>query len=244
MDIAAVLWDFDGTIIDTFSQHFSINQKIYSLIKPMVPRKEWPKTLKCLKNYVRSGYEAINWRDLYGAYLGFSKEEIDLAGLLWQKEVASNQTPIQIFKGISDVIQKMHQPQGICSQNDSSNIYKTLHDYEIDSYFHSVIGYREISFENQKPDPASFLLCVEKMNLPNEGLIFYIGDHREDVRFAKNAQIAFKSLGKNFRVLSIAACYGGSKCKSWEIQPDFIAKTPRQISSIIDQAKNQLYNFR
>jgi N-acetyl-D-muramate 6-phosphate phosphatase len=236
MDISAVLWDYDGTIIDTISKIFSVNQEIYSLIKPDVKKERWPEEITSLEKYIIAGNEAINWRDFYKKYFGFSKKQIDQAGNLWSELLSKNKTPIKIFDGIFEVIQKIQFPQGICSQNCSNNIKNMLKDYGIEHHFKSIIGQNDISFEKQKPHPEGFILCIEKMKIKNNGIVFYIGDHKEDIRFAKNAEIALRKKGFDFQVLSIAACYGGSD-KSWDTKPDYKAYKPSDIIEIIDNVK-------
>lgn len=235
MNIAALLWDFDGTILDTMENHFSVNKEMFSLIKPEIKIEQWPEVLSSLEKYIRAEYESTNWIDLYRSYFGFSKTQIDQAGRLWGVLASKNKTSIKIFDGISDVIKKIEVPQGICSQNCSNNIKKKLQEYGISHNFKSIIGHNDISFEKQKPHPEGFLLCVEKMKIRNNGILFYIGDHKEDFKFAKNAEAALKNMGYNFKVLSIAACYGRTNYISCDIVPDYEAYKPSDIFDIIEK---------
>lgn len=232
MGISAILWDFDGTIIDTLSQHFLVNQKIYSLVKPNEKKDNWPEALTSLDKYIKAEYETVNWRDLYKTF-GFSEEQTNQAGGMWTNQVSKNRELMKMFPGIYDILQSIKSPQGICSQNCSDHIKNVLQVNGINHHFRSIIGYNDISFDFQKPHPEGFLLCVDKMNIKNSGTIFYIGDHKEDVKFAKNSEIALKNRGDDFQVLTIAACYGGSDCRSWKVQPNFVAYNTSDISEII-----------
>lgn len=232
MGISAILWDFDGTIIDTLSQHFLVNQKIYSLVKPNEKKDNWPEALTNLDKYIKAEYETVNWRDLYKTF-GFSEEQTNQAGGMWTNQVSKNRELMKMFLGIYDILQSIDLPQGICSLNCSDHIKNILQANGIDHHFTSVVGYNDISFDSQKPHPEGFLLCIDKMNIKNSGTIFYIGDHKEDVKFAKNSEIALKNRGDDFSILTIAACYGGSDCSSWDVQPDFVAHNTSDISEII-----------
>jgi len=235
MNIAAVLWDFDGTILDTMANHFLINREIYSLVHADFKKEQWPEALSSLENYARAEYETINWRDFYRKCCNFSTTQIDHIGRLWGEISSKNKTFVQIFQGIVEVIKKIKSPQGICSQNSSHTIRYLLQEYKIDQHFTSIIGNTDISFERQKPHPEAFLLSIEKLNIKNDGIIFYIGDHNEDIKFANNAETALKNLGYNFKVLSIAACYGRPNFIPWDIEPDYKASKTSDILDIIEQ---------
>ena len=63
-DVSAVLWDFDGTIVDSMFKHFLVNKKMFSLIKPNVKKEDWPDAHNSLEKYIKAEYESINWRNL------------------------------------------------------------------------------------------------------------------------------------------------------------------------------------
>ena len=56
------------------------------------------------------------------------------------------------------------------------------------------------------------------------GVLFYIGDHKEDVIFAKNAEIALKEKGYDFKIFSIVVCYSGTDTSIWNVKPDDISR--------------------
>lgn len=231
-NISAVIWDFDGTIADSMEKHFLVNQKMFLLIKP--DEKKIPDALSSLEKYIKAEYEAINWIDLYEKYLKFSKKQIEIAKSFWGDLSSKNKTPVKIFDGIKDVFKKIKLPHGICSQNCSKNIKSILKKNEIDHHFKHVVGHNEI--EKQKPHPEGFFHCIKNMKIKN-GVLFYIGDHKEDVMFAKNAEISFKEKGHDFKVFSIVATYSGADTKLWDIKPDFEAYSPGDISKIILENK-------
>jgi N-acetyl-D-muramate 6-phosphate phosphatase len=235
MDVSAVLWDFDGTIVNTMFKHFIVNKKIYSLIKPDIKKEDWPDALNSLENYIKAEYRSKNWEDLYENHFGFSKKQKDHAGNKWGDFVSQDNTPTKIFSGVSDVLQKIKLPHGICSQNCSKNIKSMLRELEIDDHFKFIVGYDEI--KKQKPDPEGFLLCLEKMKIEfSNRVLFYIGDHKEDVIFAKNAENLLRKRGYDVKVLSIVVLYSGADTKLWNIKPDFEVNDPCEITSIIQRS--------
>jgi phosphoglycolate phosphatase-like HAD superfamily hydrolase len=226
MEFGAVLWDFDDTIINTISKHFLINKEMFLIVKP---NEKLPKALFSLKNYRKAEKMALNWRDLYKNHFGFNEEQIDYAGSLWGELVLKkSEFAVSAFEGVFDVIKKIGYPQGICSQNCSNNIRKILKRNGMDHHFKVIVGHLDIPINKQKPDPAGLILCIEKMGI-GSGKIFYIGDHESDVKFVNNA----KKEIKDFEIYSILASYSGSDPKSWDVKPDFEAKRPLDILSIL-----------
>ena len=141
-----------------------------------------------------------------------------------------------MFEGLPQVVQELDFiPHGVCSQNCSTNIGRLFERYGLASAFKTVIGYSDISFSEQKPNPAGFIKCLKKMGLKGEQLILYIGDHEQDVQFAKNAQLALEESGENITVLSIAVCYDGRSTDSWSAQPDYCAHTVQEIKQIAQE---------
>ncbi len=228
--VSAVLWDFDGTIANTMAKNYSIIKKIYPIIKPNITKENLPNALISLDAYIKAEYESINWIDCFENQVGFTKNQIELVKSLWDNIASKDKTNIKIFNGLSDIFNNLKIPHGICSQNSSKNILNVLKKNKIDQHFISIIGNKEI--KNQKPHPEGFLLSIKKMKI-KEGMIFYIGDHEEDVMFAKNAKIALDKMGYNFKILSIGACYSGSNTKLWKIQPDYVIDDPKDIIKII-----------
>jgi beta-phosphoglucomutase-like phosphatase (HAD superfamily) len=227
MDVSAVLWDFDGTIVDTISKHFLINKEMFSVVKP---NEKLPKALLCLEEYRKAEIESVNWRDLYKNHIGFNEDQIDYAGSLWGELVSKSEISVNALEGVFDVIEKIKYPQGICSQNCSNNIRNILKKNNMDHHFKVVVGHLDIPFEKQKPHPAGFIFCVESMKIKEGGKIFYIGDHEQDVKFANSA----KKEIRNFEIYSILASYSGVDPKSWNVKPDFEAKKAKDILSILE----------
>ena len=234
MSVDAVLWDFDGTLADTISSHFIINKQIFTLIKPELKKDKWPNVFSSLEEYKKAEKQSKNWRELYMKHFGFSETQTDNAGDLWSAFQLKDQSSITVFEGILKVLQTLDfVPHGICSQNCSSKIRSVLKHNKIDQYFKTVIGHKDVPYSKQKPDPEGFISCINQMGLKDIGTLYYIGDHQEDLRFAKNAENFLQKNDLNCSVLSIAVCYNGLDTQDWDIQPDYKAYMVSDIASII-----------
>ena len=69
MKVSAILWDYDGTLVDTINKNYAINKELFATIRPQVSESEWPLALSSLEAYKKASDQAVNWRDLYFNYI-------------------------------------------------------------------------------------------------------------------------------------------------------------------------------
>ena len=184
--IDAILWDYDGTLVNSAPKNISVTKEILSEVAPHLSGSGLPEHLKSEAKYHHANHTAENWREMYTRFFGLTHEEANLAGSLWGKHQRLNTTPVAIFDGIIDVIRTFaHIPHGICSQNSSANIQALLDVKFIPSYFKFVVGYEDVPFDRQKPASNAGLMCLERLfgEVKNQTLLV-IGDHEADVMFA------------------------------------------------------------
>ena len=232
MKLEAILWDYDGTLVNSVPKNIDITKSILAIVAPHLTGENFPKYLKSESAYHEASHAAKNWQELYRYYYGMSESEVAEAGALWAEHQESNQTEVSLFEGIDNVIARYSDfPHGICSQNSQSNIWNVLKSYNIDKSFKSVIGYEDVAHESQKPHPEAGLKCLTDIfGQVAKKTIMYIGDHEADVKFARNIE---QSLGDDSRVISVAAAYSGANTSAWPIKPDYVAKSTFDLLSII-----------
>lgn len=232
MSVNAVLWDFDGTLVNSALKNIAITREILELVVPHRSGENLAHWLSNEEDYHTANHQAANWRELYIDYYGLTAEETDAAGKLWAQYQASNQTPVEVFDGVTDtVIALADIPQGICSQNSSQNIVAMLEETGVAQHFHSVIGYEQIPFEQSKPEPESGLKCLGHMFAELvEKTIIYVGDHEGDVIFTRN--IARRICSSN-TLVSVAVAYSGGRPETWKNQPDHIIQHPEDLLKIV-----------
>ncbi|WP_066015859.1 HAD family hydrolase [Endozoicomonas atrinae] len=232
MKLDAVLWDYDGTLVNSVPKNISITKTILSIVAPHLTGDNLPEHLQSESAYHEANHAAENWQDLYVNYYGMTQEEMLQAGSMWAEHQEKNQTPVRLFEGITSIIQQFsHLSHGICSQNSQRNIRNVLQLNGIESPFKAVIGYDDVLSDHQKPAPYGGIQCLETMfGHTNSQLIMYIGDHEADTQFARNLQSA---LGSCARVISVAAAYSHSEPDNWEHKPDYVALHVEDLLSII-----------
>lgn len=231
--IKAVIWDYDGTLVNTHIKNLNVTRKIVEYITGKKTEDLHP--LKNLNNYHLAARKAVNWRKLYQDEFDLNENEIDEAGKLWSEFQLQDETEVLFYNGITDVIQTLQKfPHGIVSQNSRENIIKFLRKSEMLNYFNSILGYEEVGSSKQKPEPEGLLHCIYELVPIDTGIVVYIGDHETDIRCAINANKVFKKNGSKINVISIGAFYDDdSDISSWKIQPDFTAEKVEDIIEII-----------
>lgn len=235
MTISAIIWDYDGTLVNSLHKNFMTTREIMLHLNLAMSKDKWLPALTSFAEYKSAMRASINWRDFYMNHFEMSEQQIDDAGALWSEFQLKNQTPVEIFDGIPSLIRKLSPiPQGICSLNCTHNIEKELEQRQLRNYFSSIVGYNSSLINKPKPDPQSFAVCLEQMKAHISGNIVHIGDHHEDTEFARNAENLLRNDKNKLRIISIAACYSGSKPNQWEIKPDYQAHSVSEIVSIIE----------
>ncbi|KAA3630289.1 MAG: HAD family hydrolase [Bacteroidetes bacterium] len=231
MKADAVLWDYDGTLVNSVPKNIEITKQILAWVAPRLTEENLPAYLKSEASYHIANHKAKNWQDLYVNFYGLSEKEMLLAGTLWTEFQLKNTTPVELFPGIKKTINQINLPQGVCSQNSSENINRVLKVNNLNHKFHSVVGYDDIPENEQKPFPYSGLRCLEQIFGEITGkTVYYIGDHEGDVEFARNID---EALGGRKKVISIVVKYSGADPRHWKYQPDFEIKKPQEILEIL-----------
>ncbi len=69
MKLAAVLWDYDGTLMDSCHKNLSVNQDIFSFLKPEIEKSEWPVSIQSIAEYRKAVSETLNWLHFYMNHL-------------------------------------------------------------------------------------------------------------------------------------------------------------------------------
>ena len=233
MKADVIIWDYDGTLVNSAQKNINITKQILSIVAPHLANEKLPEALTSELEYHKINHRAKNWQDLYINYFGLSKNECLEAGKMWSEHQLINDTPVQLFPGIREVIKEMTWiPHGICSQNSSDNIRMVLRNNNLHDQFKSVIGYSDVSNASQKPKPASGLKCLEQIfGNPMHKSIIYIGDHEGDVQFARNLA---KELDRKCKVTAIAATYSGAEPELWSYQPDMALSKPEELLQIME----------
>lgn len=227
--LRAVLWDFDGTLVDTRARNISVNRRI---VREITGRswRDFPALLS-QPAYDAAQRGAINWREFYRTNCGFSDDQIDRAGDCWAPYQAADPTPVPLVEGIEDALGRLDGlPTGIVSQNSRETIHSVLSSHGLGRRFDCIVGYAEVPMSRQKPAPDSLLVGLEELTALAPGRALYIGDHATDLCCVGNANHELARRGVELRVVSVAALWGpGAADDGWAAGADLRAAMPQQV---------------
>jgi HAD superfamily hydrolase (TIGR01549 family) len=231
--VHAVIWDYDGTLVDTRQKNLNVTRKIVKSMAGIDPMTI--PALQTIEQYMLANTRALNWRDFYSREFHLTDEQIDAAGRAWTEFQQEDTTPTPLFDGIKEVVEALRAlPHGVVSQNSKLAISAVLQGCGLLPYFRAIIGYEEIDLRHQKPAPDGVLLCIKELVNSEEGLIIYVGDHETDARCASNAAAALRGSGSGIELKSIAILHlPDSDTSRWSVKPDYEARNTLDIARII-----------
>lgn len=233
-NIKAIIWDYDGTLVDTRHKNLNVTRKIIESIS-QTEASRFP-ALRSLENYCLANHRTLNWRELYRQEFKLTEKQIDEAGRLWTSYQLNDDTDVALYDGIETAIRDLAEySHGIVSQNSRSSIQQNLGKKNLLSVFKHIIGYEEVDLDRQKPSPDGLLSCMDKLSARGAGCVCYIGDHETDVLCARAANRALQEKNDDIKIFSIGACYdSGPDTSAWHTKPDFEARRVEDILKIID----------
>ena len=233
--INAIIWDYDGTLVDTRHKNMNVTKKIIASTTK-TNAAEFP-ALQSLENYCLANRRSSNWRELYRQEFNLTENQIDEAGRKWTAYQLDDDTEVAFYDGIEAVITDLAEfPNGIVSQNSSSSIAQYLEKKQMLPFFKHIVGYEEVDFKKQKPEPDGLLSCLEKLSALEPGNVCYIGDHETDALCVRAANRVLQEDNVKVKIISIGACYdNGADTADWQVRPDFEAHRVEDILKIVDR---------
>ena len=230
--LTAVIWDFDGTLVDTRRRNYNVVRRILAEVTRR-PLETFP-ALRSWQVYDQVNRHYANWRDLYRQEFGFSEEETDRVGRMWTRCQMEDTTPAAVFDGIASVLAALaFVSHGVVSMNGRHQIARSLREANLEDRFHRIMGWEDVDIRRQKPAPDGLLACIEALTGFRPGSVLYVGDHETDARCAANARQVLGDRGADVRLTTIAAGFmGPTDVHEWNPQPDFTAQHPHDVINV------------
>lgn len=226
----AVIWDYDGTLVDTRHKNWQVTRALIPAISRR-PLADFP-ALASLEAYRAADRRSSNWRALFGREFGLNPGQVDEAGRLWTHYQLADETPAPFFDGVAAALEGLQSlPQAIFSQNSRPAIERALTAASLDAYFSQVIGYEEVGYEHQKPAPDGLLICLAGLGI-NRGTVFFVGDHETDIVCARRANEVLAAQGGTMTVVAVGAAFVHDGQPKWTSEPDFVAQRPEEIVTL------------
>jgi len=230
----AIVWDFDGTLVDSRQKNFSVNRKLIAHVTGRAA-DSFP-LLRSQEQFEAADARSKNWRDFYRYDFGMTEKETDEGGRLFTEYQLQDDTPTPVFAGIGGVLASLDDlPQGVVSQNSRAMIQVTMAQEGLDHHIGAIVGYEEVAAGEQKPAPAGLLLCIQELTQLRPGTVFCIGNFETDILQAVKAQEALSQRGLDIKIVTIgmAAGDGSWSTRPWGTRPDYGVQHPEEIIRIV-----------
>lgn len=234
--LTAVIWDFDGTLVDSRRRNFHVVRRILSEVADR-PLASYP-ALADWQTYDRVNRRYANWRDLYVREFGFSEDETDRIGRMWTRYQMEDDTAAPVFDGVATVLAALgFVPHGVVSMNGRHQIARSLREANLQDRFAHIVGWEDVDIRRQKPAPDGLLTCVETLTAFAPGVVFYLGDHETDMLCAINARAALEQNRKAVEIVTVAVSFtGATEPDGWSHRPDYQARHPHDVIAIARNA--------
>lgn len=206
----AILWDYDGTLANTPVKNIAVTRAVLGRLDPAL-LDPLPEALSSLAAYQAANYRWRNWRELYQHALRVPADRLDEAGAPVGPLPAGGPDPAaplrRAFGGSAP--SGRPGPHGHLLPERQRQHPRRPGRPRRGGLLCRRGGPRGRGLRRQKPDPAAFLACLDRLGL-REGRFAYIGDHAGDIAFGRNAQAALRAMGRAAEVVCVAAAWGGA----------------------------------
>lgn len=219
--IECVLFDLDGTLIDTAPDFTLVVNKL------LAEHNREALSHKVIHLNVSNGARALvkNAFQIDETHDDFSNLLQRLLELYYEQ---LDSTAATLYPGLDALLSQLEVqdiPWGIVTNKPEKYSARLLEKLQLSSRCSVLICPDHVS--ETKPHPEPIFLALEKLGLTSERAI-YIGDHMRDIQAAKNAD-----------VIAIAAAYGylaeDAKVEEW--YADFILQSSEQTTSLLNLLK-------
>lgn len=177
MKYDAVLYDFDGTLVDTVPVIVKCFQQAFLNVLGHTEDEAFIlSTIGLPLSYALSGYDPAVQKALFDEY---------------QKENAVRiKTEVRVFEGVSEglaLLGSMGVRQGVVTSKNRKTALINLEQFAMVPFFEVLITGEDTNVH--KPNPEPILLALEKMEISDLSRVLYVGDSVHDLRCAYNAGV-------------------------------------------------------
>jgi pyrophosphatase PpaX len=217
LKIECVLFDLDGTIVDT--NELILNSFLYALQHnnlPLLSREEMiPHMGTTLQHQMRvfSGLEDVSI--LEQAYRSYNYEHHDVL--------------IRSFPHVNETMEELARQgikMGIVTTKIRPTTLKALEMFDLLKYMDTIVTVNDVT--EPKPHPEPVLTALQNLNADPERTLM-VGDSTVDIQSAKAAGV---------RAVAVAWSLKGEETLS-KYDPDYIIHDMKEICELVDQGNDQ-----
>ncbi len=201
----AIIFDFDGTLVDS-------ERITYEIVSPIVSKYLGRVFTEDEVNSLRG----VVWKETFRKWFPDRHERLN-------REISARWATVNpvlpMYPGVSNMLASLKHRgvhMGIASSRERGLLVENLRMLSIDSYFEAVVGQEDTQMH--KPNPEPLLLALSGMGVDGATCI-YIGDQATDIRASKSAGM-----------LSGGASWGeGNQSALLMESPDYIFSRPDEV---------------
>src|SRR5215813_948040 len=172
--ITVLLFDWDGTVVDTAHLGLLAFQKTFSALGLPFPQEIYEKAY------------SPNWYSLYEA-MGLPAEKWDEADKLWLSHYGEETA--SLINGADTAIQHLHRKGyrlGVVSSGSHARLTREIDGLGFGGMFEVVICNEQMT--NKKPHPEGLYTAMRELNC-HANCTCYVGDSPEDIEMGKTAGV-------------------------------------------------------
>ena len=206
-DLKAVLFDLDGTLLDSFQLHYLAYETMFGHFG-----------IDMRKELFLSSYSP-NWYRTYRAF-GLAEEHWESANTLWLEAAATHEP--ELFSGVAEMLHELGSiyDLGIVTSGSKSRVVNDLDRLGIADRFSTVVTAEDIT--RPKPAPEALELALRHLSISPVQAI-YVGDAHADFEMSRAAGVPFIGVPSEFANLT-------DDHPEYDVHP--IASLPRVIESL------------
>jgi len=174
-DLRAVLFDFDGTLLDSFAAHWEVYQVMFAKFNIRITKDE----------FIR--HFSPDWYHTYQA-VGLPRESWAAADAFWLEEATKHEPGL--FPGVKDVLLQLrpHYSLGLVTSGTKSRVLRDLGKTALAGHFQVIVTGDDV--QRPKPSPEGLERALQTLGArPDQAL--YVGDTPADYEMSRNASVRF-----------------------------------------------------
>lgn len=211
----AVLFDFDGVIIDSSEvQKYAFKESYYQITKKYV-------TDKMLEDFFLNSGDSLS--NIF-MKMGLPSEMISH----YRKISIKNSDKIGLHKGMKELLGYLKEQGiscGLCTGKDRERTIMILENLGLSQLFDAIVCSDDVKYP--KPNPESIDLLIEKLNVTKEDIVM-VGDANNDIKCAQCVGVT-----------SIGVTWGDVRREVLlKDSPDYVADTVSDLKNYIQIALN------
>ena len=178
----AVLFDLDGTLLDSFHLHYAAYETMFGHFNIEMSRELF------LSTY------SPNWYRTYEAF-GLDEEHWETANTLWLEAAALHKP--ELFPGVEEMLTELGSSYklGIVTSGSRSRVASDLARLNIARHFSTVVTAEDIS--QPKPAPEGIETALRNLSLAPHKAV-YVGDAHADFEMSRAAGVRFIGVASEF----------------------------------------------